>query len=193
MIVGIDLAGSEKRNTGFCFVKKKKVFVKILHKDKEIIENIEKIKPKVVAIDAPLSLPKDRKSINEFGSHFRKCDLELRRYKIKFFPITLGPMRKLTERGIRIKNILTKKGIKVIEVFPGAVYDLAKVNRKDKKEILSFLGKYFKIEKRDYSFDELDAITCCLVAKFYLENKYIEIGDKEEGTIILPAFELENK
>jgi predicted nuclease with RNAse H fold len=193
MIVGIDLAGSEKRNTGFCFLKNKKAITKILHKDEEIIENVKKLKPKIVAIDAPLSLPKGRKDINEKGPHFRKCDLELKKFKIKFFPITLGPMRKLTERGIKLKNIFLKNNFKVIEVFPGAVYDMVKVNRKDVSEIKKFLSNFFELEEKNYTLDELDAITCCLIAKFYLENKYIEIGDKEEGTIILPAFKFNNK
>jgi len=186
MIVGIDLAGSEKRRTGFCYLKNNKAFTKVLYKDEEIIGNVEKIKPKIIAIDAPLSLPKGRKKIEERGSHFRKCDLELKKFKIKFFPITLGPMRKLTLRGIKLKDIFVKRGIEVIEVFPGAVYDLAKVKRKEKSSILKFLKNFFEIENKNYTLDELDAITCCLVAKFYLENKYIEIGEKEEGTIILP-------
>jgi predicted nuclease with RNAse H fold len=193
MIIGIDLAGSEKRNTGFCYLIDNKVFTKILHKDEEIIENVKRLKPKIIAIDAPLSLPKGRKNIDKKGSHFRKCDLELRKFKIKFFPITLGPMRKLAERGIKLKKVFLKNNFKVIEVFPGAVYDMVKINRKSVSEIKKFLSNFFELEKKEYTLDELDAITCCLVAKFYLENKYIEIGDKKEGTIILPAFKFNNK
>ncbi|MEM0481012.1 MAG: DUF429 domain-containing protein [Candidatus Aenigmatarchaeota archaeon] len=187
-VVGIDLAGSEKRNTGFCLLKNDFAKVEILKKDNEIIEKTKKEKPLVIAIDAPLSLPKGRKSIEEIGPHFRKCDLELKKFKIKFFPITIGPMRKLTERGMRIKNELEKLGFKVIETFPGAVYDLLKIERKNKEKIYKFFSSFFKINKslKEITLDELDSIACAYVAKLYLENKVIELGDKDEGTLIIP-------
>ena len=106
-IVGIDLAGVEKRPTGFCFLEGMKVKTSLLFTDEEIIEEVKKAKPSIVAIDAPLSLPKGRKSIEERTDiHLRECDRELLRRGIKFFPITLGPMRKLTERGIKLKKKL---------------------------------------------------------------------------------------
>ncbi|RKY82101.1 hypothetical protein DRQ11_14665, partial [candidate division KSB1 bacterium] len=45
-------------------------------------------------------------------------DKELLRRKIKFFPITLGPMRSLTKRGIRLKKEIEelKKRIKELEI-----------------------------------------------------------------------------
>jgi predicted nuclease with RNAse H fold len=54
----------------------------------------------------------------------------LLRMKIKFFPLTLGPMRKLTERGIRLKKILEKKRLDVVETYPGAAQDILKIPRK---------------------------------------------------------------
>jgi len=61
----------------------------------------------IVAIDAPLSLPTGRKSIEQkTGVHLRECDKELLKRGIKFFPVTLGPMRKLTSRGITLRRIL---------------------------------------------------------------------------------------
>ena len=44
--------------------------------------------------------------------------------KIKFFPITLGPMRQLTLRGLALKEKLEKVGLRVFETYPGAVQDL---------------------------------------------------------------------
>ena len=43
---------------------------------------------------------------------------------IKPFPITLGPMRKLTVRGIHLKNILETKNFTVIETYPGGGQDV---------------------------------------------------------------------
>ena len=73
MILGVDLAGSEKRNTGICIMGKKlNVKTMIVHTDKEIEKIVRKIKPKIIAIDAPLSLPKGRKSIDERNNIFQR-------------------------------------------------------------------------------------------------------------------------
>ncbi|MEM5834556.1 MAG: DUF429 domain-containing protein [Candidatus Aenigmatarchaeota archaeon] len=191
-VVGIDLAGSEKRETGFCILDESlKAETSILFTDKEIIEEIEKVKPRVVSIDAPLALPKGRPSLSKKYKnypHLRECDKELLKMGIKFFPITLGPMRKLTERGIRLKKILEKKGFEVIETFPGAAQDLLKIPRRKEKEKLrkGLIKLGIKGIKKNVSEHELDAITCALVGKLYLEGNYLAIGDKEEVLMILP-------
>ncbi len=192
MIVGIDLAGSEKRPTGFCVLDGMRSKCYKLYTDKEIIENVERIKPKIVAIDAPLALPKGRKSLEErCNVHLRKCDRELLNMKIKFFPITLGPMRMLTKRGIRLRRTLERKGFKVIEVYPGAAQDIWKIPRKQEgleklRRGLMRLGVKGDISKKGITGDELDAITSALVGKAYLEGKYVAIGDPEEILMILP-------
>jgi hypothetical protein len=190
-VVGIDLAGSEKRNTGFCILNEKlNCETKILHTDEEIIEEVEKTKPQIISIDAPLSLPKGRKNLEDkSGPHFRECDRELAKMHIKFFPITLGPMRKLTKRGIKLKLELEKRGYKVIETFPGAAQDILNIPRKQRgleKLRKSLLKLGIKKIKRKISGDELDAITCALVGKMFLEGNYLAIGNKSEGLIILP-------
>jgi predicted nuclease with RNAse H fold len=196
-IVGIDLAGVESKPTGFCILDENlNTKTKILFEDKEIIKEVEKVKPKVVSIDAPLALPKGRCCLRKtckcrkFG-HFRKCDLELRKMGIKFFPITLGPMRKLTLRGIKLRKIFERKKIKVIESFPGSIQDVLKMPRKQKglEKLRKALIKYgFKgdVFKKEITDHELDAITSALVGKLYLEGDYLAIGDPEEILMILP-------
>ncbi|MHA1632584.1 MAG: DUF429 domain-containing protein [Candidatus Freyarchaeota archaeon] len=192
-VVGIDLAGSEKRPTGFCVLDENlNCKTSILFSDREIISSTLKAKPRIVSIDAPLSIPKGRKTIHDRkGPHLRECDRELLRMRIKFFPITLGPMRKLTERGIKLKRIFEKKGLKVIETFPGAAQDILKIPRKQEgleklRKGLIKLGIKGDVFKKKVSGDELDAITCALVGKMFLEGKFLAIGDKEEGLMILP-------
>jgi hypothetical protein len=190
-VIGIDLAGTENRPTGFCIMNDKmNVKTKILYKDREIIKNILEEKPKIIAIDAPLSLPKGRKSLEQKSNiHLRECDRELLRNKIKFFPITLGPMRELTKRGIKLKKILNKKGFEVIEVYPGGAQDLLKIPRKSKgieelKKGLEMLG--IKGLSKNMTDHELDAVTSAYIAKLYLEKKYIAYGNNDEGIIIMP-------
>jgi predicted nuclease with RNAse H fold len=188
-VLGIDLAGSERRKTGICLMDEKlNAKCLTLFKDKEILNLIEKEKPDLIAIDAPLSLPLGRKSLRKSKIHFRKCDKELWKFGIKFFPITLGPMRKLTKRGIELRKILEKK-YKVIEVYPGASQDILKIPRKQKglKKLKKGLEKFgIKILKEKLNADELDGVTCAFTGYLYLKKKYLAIGQKKEGQIILP-------
>jgi len=192
-VVGIDLAGSEKQITGFCVLDENlNCRTLALHSDKEIIEETLKEDPDIISIDAPLCLPLGRKSLEQKGPpHLRACDRELLRMKIKFFPITLGPMRKLTKRGIKLKEFFESKGYKVIESFPGAAQDMLGMPRKQCgiEKLRKALIKYgFKgdVEKEKITDDELDAICSALVGKMYLEDDYLAIGNPKEGLMILP-------
>jgi predicted nuclease with RNAse H fold len=190
-VVGIDLAGSPKRNTGICELKEDNItFCTVVNTDQEIINYVEKEKPALVTIDAPLNLPPGRKSIEDKnGEHFRPCDRELLRRGIRFFPITLGPMRLLTERGIRLKRFLTRRGYAVIEVYPGAAQDIWRTGRK--QEGLSKLRK--GLEKLGLkglngkmNGDELDAVTAALVGQLFLRGKAEVLGNFKRGAIVIP-------
>ena len=200
-LVGIDLAGSPNRPTGFCVVDRKShVKCQILHSDMEVIAAVKKVKAKVVAIDAPLALPKGRHCLKEHcrgRAHFRACDRTLTMMRIRFFPITIGPMRTLTERGIRITKILRKMHVQVIETFPGAAQDILGIPRKqDGLEALQAglisLGCKGDLIDRQLTGDELDAVNCALVAKSYASGSYLAIGDPSEIMMILPNFPSES-
>jgi uncharacterized protein len=121
VFLGIDLAGSPRRPTGMALLDEKlrcRTWVRYL--DEEIIADVDLFKPLVVGVDAPLGLPRGRESLESRGPpHFRECDLELRRRGIRFFPITIGAMRALTERGIRLSKLLRSKGYTVFEDISG--------------------------------------------------------------------------
>ncbi len=110
---------------------------------------------------------------------------------IKFFPITIGPMRTLTARGICLKEKLEHLGLEVFETYPGAAQDLLGIPRKqrglpDLQENLVRLGCQGDITARQLTGDELDSINCALVAKEYAEGSYLAIGDPSEIMMILP-------
>jgi len=182
LVIGLDLAGSEKRPTGLCIIEKMNVKTDLVFSDEEIIQKIEKLKPNIIAIDAPLSLPEGRKTIEERTDiHLRECDKELLRRRIKFFPITLGPMRKLTDRGIKLKRKLESDGFKVIEVYPGGAQDILNIPRKQQgldklRKGLEKLG--IKGLTKNMNDHELDAVTCAYVGKLYLEEKTETLGKK---------------
>ena len=193
-VVGIDLAGSEKRATGFCLLERNRAQVSVLHSDEEILQAVGK-GVRVAAIDAPLSLPRGRCCLRDDCScvgkaHFRVCDLELRKMGIKFFPITLGPMRQLTDRGLRLKEKLESGGIEVFETYPGAAQDIWGIPRQKNPDGLKRGLRRFKVggnwESPEITKDELDALTCALVAREYLKGKTMAIGDPAEGLMVLP-------
>jgi uncharacterized protein len=200
-VVGLDLAGSEKRDTGFCRLERNHALVSVLHTDEEILQAVGQ-EVRVVAIDAPLSLPRGRCCLRDDcpcagKAHFRVCDLELRAMKIKFFPITLGPMRQLTLRGLGLKEKLERRGIQVFETYPGAAQDLWGIPRQKDLDGLRRGLEQFKVkgnwQRPEVTKDELDGLTCALVARDYLRGKTMTIGDPQEGLMVLPKTGSGNK
>jgi len=188
-IVGLDLAGVESRPTGLCVLKGWMAETFLVYTNNEIVRKTEESKPKIVAIDAPLSLPAGRKSIEQrTGAHLRECDKELLKRGIKFFPVTLGPMRKLTSRGIILRGIFESKGLMVIEVYPGGAQDILSIRRKQQglgalKQGLEKQGiKGLNDKMNDH---ELDAVTCALVGKLFLEGKTVTYGTGKQ-TMVMP-------
>ncbi|MGQ9566319.1 MAG: DUF429 domain-containing protein [Candidatus Bathyarchaeales archaeon] len=188
-VVGLDLAGVETRPSGFCVLTCMKAKTCLVYKDKEILEKIAEINARIVAIDAPLSFPVGRDSIEQRTNvHLRECDKELLRKGIKFFPITLGPMRQLTSRGINLRRTLESKGFKVIEVYPGGAQDVLRVPRKQQglEKLRAGLEKVgVKGLNSRMSDHELDAVTCALVGKLWLEGKSVTYGTHKQG-IVMP-------
>lgn len=189
-VVGVDLAGSPKRDTGICILTddlEARTF--IVHSDDEILDVVVREKPDLVAIDAPLSIPKGRRDIEDrSGPHLRECDRMLLERGIKFFPITLGPMRQLTKRGIELKRKLEALGFRVIEVFPGGAQDVLGIPRKTRgleglREGLRALG--IKGVRNDATGDELDAITAAYVGLLFLKGEAEELKG-EDGCIVMP-------
>ena len=192
---GIDLAGSIRRPTGACIVNRRlRVSCVVLHSDDEILSFLERSGAKVVAIDAPLALPVGRHCLGEHcrgREHFRACDLALRRMGIRFFPISLGPMRALTQRGMNLLKRFEDLRVEAIETYPGAAQDLLGIKRKQHglgqlQASLRDLGCSGDIVTRQLTGDELDAVSCALVAKEYSEGKYLAVGNPSEIMMILP-------
>jgi predicted nuclease with RNAse H fold len=191
-IIGLDLAGVENRHTGLCILKNMTAKTCLIYKDEEVLKTVEESSPRVVAIDAPLSLPTGRKSIEQRTNvHLRECDKELLRRHIKFFPITIGPMRKLTSRGINLRRSLENKHIRVIEVYPGGAQDVLGISRKQQglKRLRTGLEKLgVRGLNNKMSDHELDAVTCAVVGKLFLEGKSVTYGTPDQG-IIMPKDE----
>jgi len=189
VVVGIDLAGSPLRPTGLCLLDGTRAATSVAFGDDEILDLVRKARPAIVPIDAPLSLPPGRRSIHSrTGEHLRECDHELIRLKIRFFPITLGPMRMLTERGLALKRRLLKMGYRPVECYPGAAQDVWGLPRQHRSlsGLLAGLRKLgLKGLKKTATSDELDAATAALVGRWFLSGQGMMLGG-EQG-ILIPA------
>jgi len=113
--------------------------------------------------------------------------------RIKFFPITIGPMRQLTARGMRLMKRLQRGGIRVVETFPGAAQDVLGMPRKQHnlralQDALMRSGCKGDVVGHPLTGDELDAVNCALVARGFANNNYVAIGDPSEILMILPRF-----
>lgn len=180
-ILGVDLSANEKRASGVCALRDWKVRTWLLHTDEELVAWVKRVHPKVVAIDAPLSLPK--------AGRWRLCDRMLQQRGIRLFPPTMGAMRLLTERGMRLKAALQSIGVSVIEVFPGGAQEVLGLPRKQHgasalRYGLCQLGLQGVSEHATH--DELDAITAAYVGWLWAKGLAESVGDPEEGTIVMP-------
>ncbi len=169
-VVGLDLAGSPKRDTGACVMAgPRRLRAAVLHSDREILEFVRSARPALVVIDAPLSLPRGRRSIEDrSGPHLRECDRELLRRRVPFFPLTLGPMRMLTVRGMVLAQELSSLGIPVLEGYPGGAQDLLgwprkKAGVKVLQRRIRRAGLGGDLDRRPLTHDELDAVTIAFV------------------------------
>ena len=192
-VVGLDLAGTPRRATGICVLTRGRFTrTAVLGEDAEILERVVSARPEVTLIDAPLSLPRGRESLERVGPpHLRACDRELARLGIRFFPLTLGPMRTLTARGLRLRAELVARGQRVYEGYPGGTQDLLGWPRKSAgtaslQGAMRRFGFRGDVARRGLTHDELDAVAIAWTGALFLGGRAMEIGDPAEGTMLLP-------
>lgn len=189
VVVGIDLAGSPKRPTGLCVLRGLSAETHVVFSDDDILNFVDEACPALIPIDAPLSLPNGRLTIHDrAGEHLRECDRALLRRGIRFFPITLGPMRMLTDRGLALKCRLAAMGCRSVECFPGAAQDLWGIPRQhqDRAGLLLGLRKLgVRGLKKTTTSDELDAATAALTGRWFLLGQGQMLGG--DTGILIPT------
>ena len=164
----------------------------MLGSDDEILAAVRGAAPSIVAVDAPLSLPTGRRSLDIPGPpHLRRCDRQLLERGIRFFPVTLGPMRLLTRRGMELADRLRADGYPVIEAYPGGAQDVLGIPRKGAGEerlrrALVRFGFTGAVERRSITHDELDAVLCAYTGREHLAGRSDPLGDPAEGLLVLP-------
>lgn len=193
IVVGIDLAGSPRRPTGVCILRGLTARTCVVFADDEILDLIREARPALVPIDAPLTLPAGRRTIHDRnGEHYRPCDRELQRRGLRFFPITLGPMRTLTERGMRLRAEIEGMGLRAVECFPGAAQDVWGLPRKQ-HDLEGLRAGLRRLKVRGITDamtnDELDAVTGALTGRWFLLDRGEMLGG-EDGIVMPVSYKL---
>lgn len=149
-IIGLDLAGKSENPTGFCLItfnEKTETKTKVFYSNKEILEEIDKINPDLIAIDAPFEFPEE--------GYFRKSDILLKQKGFKPLSPRFPGMRYLVNRVKKLIKKFRTKNYKTIEVFPKAS------------------EKILGLEKNENANEhEYDALLCALTGKYYKEGEY---------------------
>ena len=157
----------------------------LVYADDKVVDRTMSVKAEAVAVDTRLAPLKKRVSLKKRANiHFRRCDLELIWMGTRFFPLMSGSMRKLNERGIRLREMLKKERLKVIETLARAQ---DRLNIPRKKDSLEKLGRELEnLEARELSDsmtrDELGIVTCAPAGEMCLEGKHLAMGNPEEIT-----------
>jgi predicted nuclease with RNAse H fold len=179
VIIGIDLAAMEKNPTGWACWRNKRVSTCHLHRDEEITSLTLYHKPCLVAVDAPLTMPK--RGIT------RRADREMAKHGYPVLPPLMSSMKLLTRRAISLAHVLRVSGLSVIEVHPTSTRKALGMPAKDWEKVQLLLEQIgLEVEKRELTPHEADALTAALTAYLKLLGKTMEIGDKEEGCIVVP-------
>ena len=193
IFLGLDLAGTPEKPTGWAAIDEdKRIFINPgeLFSDEQIRTKIEDLSPRLIGIDAPLSLPRGKGGC--YSSRF--CDRQLRELGIPCLPPAL--LGSLTFRGVRLAQELKEKNYPFIEVYPRATQKILGIKSESKKPTLRWRESLQKRlsplilgipspQKLLFSSHILDAVLCAYTAYCKEKGEFREIGD-EEGIIIIP-------
>ena len=171
----------EKNPTEWVLWKNKTISTHLLYKNQEILEHSTKLELTLIAIDAPLSLPKK--------GHTRRADREMFRYGYPVFPPRLPAMEKLALRAMELVQQSRRQKLHIIEVHPTSTRKALKIPAKDWEQIqntLLYMGLKGDMVTRVLTSHEIDAVTAALTGYLYLQEKTELIGD-EEGYIVVPT------
>lgn len=191
--LGLDLASSDARPSGYAALddRARLLAVGLVTTDEDILELASRWRPRLVALDAPLSWPLDPESKG------RQCEMQLAREGIGTFRTTHRTIiRALVERGMALSAGLRSRGFEVIEVYPyGSKVRLfgRPIPKKTTPEGTAWLRRRLEgliAGLGDHSgplgHDELDAVAAAHTVVLRDRGLTEDVGDAAEGMICLP-------
>ena len=204
--MGIDLTSAEAKPSACLGLDRelKLIYSGFLHQDSDIMKVVTRHGFELVAIDAPLSLPKGLCCLEEScscqpmaGVKGRNCERELARLGIScYFTTKKSIIKDMVYRGIRLKTKLESMGYEVIEVYPYASKVRLFGRNIPKKsapagltflkqrisELLPNIAPYLP----KFKHDMCDAVIAAHTAFLYSQSRTELCGEPDEGVIYLP-------
>ncbi len=205
--VGIDLTSSRNKPSAYAALDANlgMTWLGLVSADPEIVAITDKIQPAIVAIDAPLSLPKGLCCLEQGCScgqalplAGRACERELARLGIPcFFTSKRSIIKAMVYRAIALQQRLSRH--QVIETYPYAtkVRLFGKpIPKKTTPAGLEFLKEHLsrlipRLERETLrSHDLCDALIAAYTGYLYYQGKAEPVGDAEEGLIFIPKLQV---
>jgi predicted nuclease with RNAse H fold len=191
--LGLDPTASDARPSGYAVVDEQAqlLAVGLVTTDEDILELTSRWRPRLVALDAPLSWPLDPESKG------RQCEIRLAREGIGTFRTTRRTIiRALVERGIALSADVRSRGFEVIEVYPyGSKVRLfgRPIPKKTAPEGGAWLRRRLEglipsLAHHDgpLTHDELDAVVAAYTTLLRDRGLTEDVGDPVEGVICVP-------
>jgi len=205
--LGIDLTCLGQAKPSACLGldrELKLIYSGFLHQDSDIMKVVSRHGFELVAIDAPLSLPKGLCCLEEScccrpkaEAKGRSCERELARLGIPcYFTTKKSIIKAMVYRGIRLRTELESIAYEVIEVYPYASKARLfgePVPSKLKPDGLTFLKQHISHllpniapYVDEFNHDMCDAAMAAYTAFLHCQGKTELYGEAEEGVICLP-------
>ena len=206
VFLGIDLTSSSKRASAYAVLddQAKLHDVGLVGEDVEIVALAQRWRPRYVAIDAPISLPRGLCCLDEScdcapvsGDGLKAAERELFRRGVGLYATTKRSMIKaMVYRAMELRRSLERVGFSVVEIYPYAskVQLFGKpvpkkttaAGRQWLRERLEGLVPGLGEREGRLSHDELDAVVAAYTAYLHGRGLAEEVGDPEEGMIVVP-------
>jgi predicted nuclease with RNAse H fold len=157
--------------------------------DKFIAEQISIMAPTYVFLDAPLSLPGRYFNSENYSDYFYR---EADRLLGAMSPMFIGG---LTARAMKLRDYLHSTGVNVFETYPNRQAQIVEVDmqkyKKDEKNIVELASNVAIKFDLQVNYDQMstwhhfDAFLAYITGLKYLRQEHQEIGDAEEGLILI--------
>jgi len=190
-VLGVDYGSKMAGTTVVAFRSGKEIDFRASLKGKDadmmVLKAVEELKPDLIAIDAPLSLPGVFTGLAGCYDYFyRQCD----KLTKAMSPMFLGG---LTARAMKLAAQLRATGVEVIEAYPvKAGVDLGlkefgyRTKAQEDDELLQLLLKQTGMDLTEHqalSGHHVDAVLALFIAEQFILDKAGQLGDEVEGVI----------
>jgi len=204
--IGIDLTSSPRRLSAYAVLNQGGALadVGLAREDAELLALAERWRPRIVTVDAPLSLPRGLCCLEEAcpcrpvaPDGLKAAERELFRQGISLYATTKRSIIKaMVYRAIGLRRILEVRGIPVIEAYPyaskvrlwgkGMPRKTMPTGRRWLCERLERLVPGLREHEGSLGHDQLDAVVAAYTAYLYDCGLAEGVGDREEGLIWVP-------